>query len=60
MIYRDEVIRNQTLKHGELYKRCTLIDCVNQGAILDECVQTSGTPIEQPQADVNEPSNTDF
>lgn len=62
MIVRDQIVTSKTLKKGELYKRCTLIDCTNEGAILDECVETSGQPYQAPiqnesSAVVDEPTN---
>lgn len=63
MVFRDAEIRNKTLKKGEIYKRCTLIDCTNEGALIDECIQSNAnrTPQYNPQNEgLNEPINTDF
>jgi hypothetical protein len=49
-VFRDQEIRGKTLQKGEIYKNCILIDCTNQGALLDDCTNSSGSaPIYAPQ-----------
>ena len=63
MVFRDTEIRNKTLKKGEIYKRCTLIDCTNEGALLDECIVSNAysAPQYNPQNEgLNESSDSNF
>jgi hypothetical protein len=54
-VFRDQEIRSKTLQKGEIYKNCILIDCTNQGALLDDCTNSSGSaPIYAPDPQVNQ------